>query len=273
MTISRRSFAEAAFATAFLSLLSEKAKAEAEAPAPVMPDHDMSGMPASWMGKEKVAFVIYPGLAAMDFIGPHCRIGNLMGATNYIVAKTKDPVLSDTKVSFNPSTTFAECPEDIDILCVPGGDAGTLAAMEDAETIAFIKDRGSRAKYVTSVCTGAFILARAGLLEGYKATTHWSVRNLLADFGAEPVDQRIVFDRNRVTAAGVTAGIDMGLSLVAKLRDQTYAESLQLIAEYAPEPPFNAGSPHTAPKAEVDMMMAMIAPFASKAKELAKQSR
>ena len=273
MTISRRSFTEAAFAAALFSLVSRRAEADTSpvAPAPP-PSHDMSGMPASWTGNEKIAFLAYPKFTSLDLVGPLYMLGNLMGSKTYVVGKTMDPIPSDLPLTIVPTTTIAECPADIDIICVPGGTEGTLAAMQDAEIIAFLQDRASRAKYVTSVCTGSLVLAAAGLLKGYKATSHWVARDILKDFGAEPVDQRVVFDRNRVTGAGVTSGLDMSLALVAKLRDQAYAEGLQLVAEYAPEPPFNSGTPHTAAKWNIDMMTAMSVDFVAKAKDIAKKT-
>jgi len=235
-------------------------------------DHDMSAMPANWMGSEKIAFLAYQKFTALDLVGPYHMLGNLMGAKTFIVGKTKDPVVSDMGLAIVPTTSIAECPADLDIICVPGGSDGTLAAMEDPEIIKFLKDRGARAKYVTSVCTGSLVLAAAGLLKGYKATSHWVARDLLKDFGADPIDERIVFDRNRITGAGVTAGLDMSLALVGKLRDRTYAEAVQLLAEYAPEPPFNSGTPHTAAKENIEMMSAMFVDFIAKAKDIAKRT-
>lgn len=234
--------------------------------------HDMSAFPASWHGSEKIAFLAYPQFTALDLVGPHYMLGSLMGATTMIVAKTKDPVMSDMRLAIVPTHSFEECPADLDIICVPGGTTGTLAAMEDDATIAFLKDRGLRARYVTSVCTGSLVLGAAGLLKGYKATSHWRTREVLADFGAEAVDQRVVIDRNRVTGAGVTAGIDFALTLVAKLRDKQYAECLQLLAEYAPEPPFNAGTPATAPADARAMMSGMFDDFVATAHATAKRT-
>ena len=126
---------------------------------------------------------------------------------------------------------------------------------------AFLKDRGGRAKFVTSVCTGSLVLGAAGLLEGYKATSHWVTTDMLPIFGAIPTDGRVVTDRNRITGGGVTAGIDFGLSLVGKLRDRQYAEGVQLIAEYAPEPPFDAGTPKTAPAEMKALVQGMFTDF------------
>lgn len=231
-----------------------------------MHDH----MPASWYGKEQIAFLIYPQFTALDMVGPHYMLASLMGATVHIVAKTKEPAVSDQGLVFMPSATFDECPADLDIICVPGGSTGTLAAMEDEATIAFVKDRGSRAKFITSVCTGSLVLGAAGLLKGYKATSHWAAREVLREFGAELVDARVVEDRNRITGGGVTAGIDFGLTLVGKLRDRQYAEGVQLLAEYDPAPPFDSGVPNKASEANLNMMTAMFTSFLAKARETAR---
>ena len=191
--------------------------------------------------------LLYPGLTALDFVGPQHMFASLMGATVHHVAKTLDPVVSDSRLALSPTATFDQCPADLDILFVPGGGDGTLAAMRDEALLRFVQDRGQRARWVSSVCTGALVLGAAGLLRGYRATTHWATMPLLPVAGAVPVASRVVRDRNRITGAGVSAGIDLGLTMVAMLRDRPYAEAVQLLAEYAPEPPFDAGSPRTAP--------------------------
>ena len=221
----------------------------------------MSQVPANWVGTEKIAFLIYPVFTELDMVGPYHMLTSLMGATTQVVAKTRDIVKSDTGLMFQPSATFDECPLDLDVICVPGGAAGTLAAIQDDSTIRFLRDRGSRAKFVTSVCTGALVLGAAGLLTGYKATTHWATTSLLPIFGAVPAEGRVVRDRNRVTGAGVTAGIDFGLSRVGQLRDRQYAECVQLMAEYAPEPPYDAGTPKRAPSGGTKMMSDMFVDF------------
>lgn len=233
------------------------------------PAHDMSGMPAHWHGKEQIAFLIYPEFTALDMVGPHYMLTSLMGATTHLVAKSRDIVKSDAGLMFQPSASFEDCPADLDIICVPGGTAGTLAAMQDDATIRFLKDRGSRAKFVTSVCTGSLILGAAGLLTGYRATSHWVAKPLLPIFGAIPADGRVVRDRNRLTGGGVTAGIDFGLALVGQLRDREYAEGVQLLAEYAPEPPYDAGTPQRAPANVKAMMEGMFADFNEKAARIA----
>ncbi|WP_369023317.1 DJ-1/PfpI family protein [Nocardia cyriacigeorgica] len=191
--------------------------------------------------------LLYPECTALDFVGPQYAFACLEGARVHHVAATMDPVITDTGLSLLPTATFEQCPLDLDVLFVPGGTSGTLAAMRDDRLVQFLIDRGARAKWVSSVCMGSLLLGTAGLLQGYRATTHWAAHHLLPKCGAIPSDSRVVVDRNRVTGAGVSAGIDLGLGLVSILRDQRYAESVQLMAEYAPEPPFDAGSPKTAP--------------------------
>lgn len=213
---------------------------------PVPAPHDMSALPPEWTGKEQIGMLLYPGLTALDFVGPQHMFASLMGATVHHVAKTLDPVVSDSRLALSPTATFDQCPADLDILFVPGGGDGTLAAMRDEALLRFVQDRGQRARWVSSVCTGALVLGAAGLLHGYRATTHWATMPLLPAAGAIPVASRVVRDRNRITGAGVSAGLDLGLTMVAMLRDRPYAEAVQLLAEYAPEPPFDAGSPRTA---------------------------
>lgn len=242
--------------------------AEAPMPEHKMPerDRDMDSVP--WMGSEEIAMLVYPGMTVMDLVGPHCMFGALMGVKIHIVAKSLEPVTSDAGLTVVPTVTFDTCPQDLTVLFTPGGTDGTLAAASDPETLAFMADRGARAKYVTSVCSGSLILGAAGLLKGYKATSHWSCREALAGFGAIPTEARVVRDRNRITGAGVTAGLDFGLSMVAELRDQTYAECAQLMSEYDPDPPFNAGSMKTAPPKVKTAMIQLVADFTKKAELL-----
>jgi transcriptional regulator GlxA family with amidase domain len=195
---------------------------------------------------DHIAMLVYPHMTALDLIGPHHMFSSILGARVHLVARTMEPVTSDSGVTIAPTATFQTCPRDVTVLFAPGGSKGVFAAMEDARTRAFMADRGARAKYVTSVCTGSLILAAAGLLTGYKATSHWTARDRLADFGAIPTDARVVRDRNRITGAGVTAGLDFGLAMVAELRGEAYARDVQLFAEYAPEPAFDSGSAHAA---------------------------
>jgi len=206
-------------------------------------DQAMTELPPNWKGAEQIALLAYPGMTALDLMGPQYMFANLWGAKVHIVAKSMQPVMSDTHVAIVPTCDFSTCPADLDILCLPGGCQGTLDVMRDPETIAFVRDRGGRAKLVASVCTGSLVLAKAGLLQGREATSHWVVRDLLAAFGAKPVDRRVVIDGKFITGAGVTAGLDLGLEVLKRLRDEEYARSIQLLAEYDPQPPVNAGTP------------------------------
>ncbi|WAC73093.1 DJ-1/PfpI family protein [Roseateles sp. SL47] len=226
----------------------------------------MQNLPADWTGTEQIGMLLYPGMTSLDFVGPQHMFSSLMGAKVHHIAKTMAPVTSDSNLSLVPTTTLKRAPRDLDILFVPGGGDGTLAAMQDAALLAFLADRGARAKWVTSVCTGSLILGAAGLLKGYRATSHWATRAVLKDAGAIETEGRVVRDRNRITGAGVSAGLDLGLTLVGLLRDQSYAETVQLLAEYAPEPPYHAGSPQTASPAVRAMTEAMFPEFNRKAR-------
>lgn len=217
-------------------------------------------------GSEQVALLLYPGLTALDLVGPHYMLASMLGATVHLVAgDASAPVPSDLGLAIQPTTDFAGCPADLDVLLVPGGTKGTLAAMADAATIGFVADRAARAQWVTSVCTGSLILGQAGLLRGRRATSHWAVRDVLSSFGAVPVDARVVADGRVVTGAGVSAGLDLGLALVARLRGAGYAEAVRLQAEYAPQPPVPGGTPATTDPAIVAMMTDLFAPFAEAA--------
>ena len=192
----------------------------------------------------EIGMLLYPGLTLLDLIGPQTVFSWF--ATTHLVWKTMDPVVSDTGIGIQPTRTFESCPSKLDILFVPGG-FGQQQLMDDAETLAFLADRAAKSKYVTSVCSGSLLLGAAGLLKGYKATSHWAARDGLSAFGAEPVDARVVVDRNRITGGGVTAGIDGALRLAAELRGEEAAQAIQLEMVYAPEPPFHSGTPETAP--------------------------
>ena len=204
----------------------------------------------------EIGTMLYPGLTLLDLIGPHTVFSWF--ANIHLVWKTTDLVRTDTGIGVKPNATFATCPRELDILFVPGG-FGQQNLMADSEVIAFLADRGARAKFVTSVCSGSLLLGAAGLLQGYKATSHWAAREGLSAFGAEPTDARVVVDRNRITGGGVTAGIDFGLVVLAKLRGDDAAKFTQLAMEYDPEPPFNSGSPKTAGPAIVQQTLSTMA--------------
>ena len=204
----------------------------------------------------EIAMLLFPGLTLLDLIGPQTVFSWF--ANTHLVWKTKDLVYSDTGFGVEPTDTFESCPRDLDILFVPGG-FGQQKIMNDAEVLRFLADRGAKAKYITSVCSGSLLLGAAGLLKGYKATSHWAARDGLSAFGAVPTDARVVVDRNRITGGGVTAGIDFGLVLLAKLRGDEAAKLTQLAMEYDPAPPFQSGNPKTADPAIVQQAMAFIA--------------
>jgi transcriptional regulator GlxA family with amidase domain len=193
--------------------------------------------------RPKIAMLLYPGLTPLDLIAPQAAFAAT--TETHLVWKTTDPVESDSGVVLQPTTTFADCPADLDVLFVPGG-MGQASVAADEEVLEFLADRGARARYVTSVCGGSLILGAAGLMRGYRATTHWTGVDALALFGAEYAEGRVVFDRNRITGGGVTAGLDFGLVVLARLLGEDVAKLTQLMLEYAPAPPFDAGSPETA---------------------------
>lgn len=199
-----------------------------------------------------IGMLVYPGMFLQDLVGPLTVFEALMNKEIHLLWKTLDPVGNETGgpealIPVKPTTTFANCPEHLDVLFVPGGVPGTFTMMEDPEVLAFLQRAGANARYVTSVCTGSLILGAAGLLQGYKATSYWDTRDVLKELGAIPTKGRVVVDRNRITGGGVTAGIDFGLKIIAKLRSPAYAQAVQLYLEYDPQPPFNAGSPEKAP--------------------------
>lgn len=205
-----------------------------------------------------ITFLLFPNLTQLDFTGPLQVLSRLPGAEVALAAKTKAPVPTDTALTINPTHHFTDCPLT-DLLCIPGG-FGIDDAMQDQETIAFVKREGARAKYVTSVCTGAFILGAAGLLEGKKATTHWAYHDELKTVGAEPVKARVVRDGNLFTGGGVTAGIDFAFTLAAEIAGEEVARAIQLGLEYDPAPPFQAGSPDKAGAPALEAMQARYAP-------------
>ncbi len=199
--------------------------------------------------KIQIGMLIFPKMTQLDFTGPFEALARVPEAQIHVISKTRDPVTSDTGLTFVPTTTLADCPP-LDVICIPGGP-GQIELMDDREIIAFVREQGRKAKYVTSVCTGALVLGAAGLLEGYEAATHWMSADQLPLFGAKPVAKRIVVDRNRITGGGVTAGIDFGLYLASELAGEEAARRIQLFLEYDPAPPFDSGSPRTASAAIV----------------------
>jgi cyclohexyl-isocyanide hydratase len=193
----------------------------------------------------RFGLLLFPRLTQLDMTGPFEVLSRIPGGQVHLVWKTRDAVTSDTGLAMLPSMTFAECPQ-LDVVCVPGGP-GVAALMEDEEVLGFLRAQAPGARFVTSVCTGALVLAAAGLLKGKRATTHWASHDFLGLLGAVPEQGRVVRDGKFVTGGGVTAGIDFALSLAAELASPEVAQAIQLQIEYAPAPPFDAGSPATAP--------------------------
>jgi len=196
-----------------------------------------------------IGILLFPEVTQLDATGPAQVLARVPGATVHLIWKNLDPVATDAGFSIVPTTTFEAAPK-LDVLLVPGG-AGQIPLMTDAETLGFLRVRAKEARFITSVCTGSLLLAAAGLLKGYKATSHWAWRDMLSALGAYPVNARVVRDRNRITGGGVTAGIDFGLTLAAELAGEEAAKMIQLTLEYAPDPPFDCGTPERAGKRRV----------------------
>jgi len=193
----------------------------------------------------------------LDLTGPVQVFSSLPDAKLHLVWKRIEPVPSDSVITLTPTITFADCPQ-LDVICVPGG-YGTDELLLDKDVLEFLQRQEPKAKFITSVCTGSLVLGAAGLLKGYRAATHWTAVEALPYFGASVSRERVCIDRNRVTGGGVTAGIDFALTLVSLLKDRSAAEMIQLRLEYNPAPPFDAGSPNTAPAAIVAAMKERVA--------------
>ena len=199
-----------------------------------------------------IVFLLFDQVTQLDFTGPAQFLSRLPGAQVHVAAATPDPVMTDCGFAILPTATFADCPQ-ADLLCVPGG-VGVAPALGDAALIDFVARQGADATWVTSVCTGAFILGRAGLLTGKRATTHWGYTQLLDRVGAQHVAERVVTDGNVITAGGVTSGIDFALTVIAAVAGGDVAKSVQLSLEYDPAPPFAGGTPATSDPAIVAAM-------------------
>jgi len=192
----------------------------------------------------RVVFVLFPGVTQLDMTGPAQVLARLPGASAQVAAKSLDPVPTDSGFALVPTASFDDA-ATADILCVPGGH-GVAEAMHDDRTLEFVSRQASAAKWVTSVCTGAFVLGRAGLLQGKRATTHWAYAHLLPLVGAVHEPARVVEDGNTITAGGVTSGIDFALTLIAREAGEATAQAIQLALEYDPHPPFTSGNPEDA---------------------------
>jgi cyclohexyl-isocyanide hydratase len=198
----------------------------------------------------QIGSLLFEGVDQIDLTGPFEVLSRLPNSTYRLYGKTAETVRDLKGLRLTPDATLAEAPA-LDVLHVPGG-FGQEALMEDAEVLGWLRRQATGARSVFSVCTGALLCGAAGLLKGRRATTHWASFHLLPFFGAIPVNQRVVVDGNWVFAAGVTAGIDGALRLAAELRGDEAAQAIQLYMVYAPEPPFDSGTPETAPAAILD---------------------
>jgi cyclohexyl-isocyanide hydratase len=223
----------------------------------------------------RCGLLLFPNLTQLDLTGPYEILPRAPGVEALLVAKTREPVMAQWGMRILPDVDFAECPA-LDLLLVPGG-FGVDEAMGDEETIAFVRRAAAQARYLVSVCTGALILGAAGLLEGRRATTHWGYRHLLAEFGAIPSSDRVVRDGDLFTGGGVTAGIDVALTVLAEVCGEDVAQGVQLSVEYAPAPPFDAGTPETAPRQVAEAITARytasVARTAERVQEAARRVR
>lgn len=184
---------------------------------------------------------MYPNVTPLDAAGPAEVFARARGVELHLVWKSLDPVTTAAGWRMVPTASFAGAPP-LDVVCVPGGP-GQIQLMDDEAVLGYLRDQAAAARYITSVCTGSLVLGAAGLLVGYRAACHWMSRDQLALLGAIPVADRVVRDRNRITGAGVTAGIDFGLALAAELCGADAARAIQLEMEYDPAPPFADGCP------------------------------
>lgn len=212
-----------------------------------------------------IGLLLFPALTQLDLTGPFEVFARAPDTKVHLIWKNLDLVVSDRGMAIQPTTTFDACPA-LDIICIPGGP-GQINLMEDEKVLSFIRAKSKQAKLVTSVCTGSLVLGAAGLLQGYKATTHWASLDQLALLGAEPVNERVVRDRNRITGAGVTSGIDFALSVVSEMFGPDIAQNIQLHMEYDPAPPFDCGSPRSASEEQLKKAQQQVAPFIEKRRQ------
>jgi cyclohexyl-isocyanide hydratase len=207
----------------------------------------------------RIAMLLFPGVTQLDLTGPHEVFTRLRGVRVETVWKVAGPVRSGSGLTLLAERSFDEV-HGADLLCIPGGP-GHIELLGDDAVLDWVRRVATEARWVTSVCTGALVLGAAGLLRGYRATTYWASLPNLAPFGATPVAERVVFDRNRVTGGGVTSGIDFALQVVARLYGEEVAQLTQLGLEYDPQPPFDSGSPATAPPALVARITGAMAAY------------
>ncbi len=218
----------------------------------------------------EIGAFVFEELDQMDFTGPFEVLSRLPNSTFHIFGKTMEPVRDARGLVLTPTTDFANLSK-LDVLIVPGGN-GVNRLMEDQETLAFLRRESVGLECLFSICTGALLLGAAGLLVGRRATTHWASHDLLPSFGARPVDGRVVMDGRLVTAAGVTSGIDAALRVAVLLRGEAVAQGLQLYLECCPEPPFQSGSPQTAPPEVVARLREQMRGILTERQEIARRA-
>lgn len=203
-----------------------------------------------------IGMLLFPRLTQLDLTAPHELLHRIPDTQVHLLWKDTKPVRAGSGLEIVPTLALADSPR-LDVLFVPGGH-GQRDLMSDETVLRFLADHGGTARYVTSVCTGSLVLGAAGLLRGYAATTHWAYVDQLPQFGATPASGRVVIDRNRITAGGVTAGLDFGLRLIAEIAGEQHAKAVQLGLEYDPDPPFHSGHPSVADPALVEVVRARI---------------
>ena len=228
------------------------------------------------MTQFNIVFLVYPDVVQLDVMAAYQVLAFPPNTKIFLLWKNLEPVVSSEGLIIIPTTTLDHCP-NLDIICVPGGGIGQIEVMKDGDILNFLKQQSATAKYTTSVCTGSLILAAANLLQGYQATCHWALQEQLVLFGVEVVQERVVIDRDRITGAGVTSGIDVGLTLLALLCGEDTAKMAQLMMEYDPKPPFNAGTPEAAGKEVVEPLLELGRPlieaFATQTQEMMLQTK
>lgn len=207
----------------------------------------------------KILNLVFPEFTFLDLAGAVQAFSSLPEAQMQFVWQKRGPVPSDAEAVVTATHAFDDAWDDVDVLFVPGGGIGLFRLLHNRAIAEFLADRGSRASWVTSVCTGSLLLGTAGLLDGYEAGSHWYARDLLARYGAIPRVGRVVIDRNRVTGGGVTAGVDFGLTLLGTIVGPELGRLIELMIEYVPQPPFGTGRPELADAATLERARALLA--------------
>lgn len=213
-----------------------------------------------------IGMLVFPDITAIDYVAPADLLVRIPGAQLQLLWKHTEPIRTELGWEFRPTASFDSC-GPLDMLVVPGGP-GIEALLSDRETLAFLARQAQGAKWIVGICTGPLVLGAAGLLQGYRATCHWGSHALLSLVGATPVDERVVVDRNRITGAGMTSGIDCALQAIALASSAEVAQGVQLFAEYDPQPPFDTGAPHKAPPALVQAARARLQPIVERRRAL-----